>query len=727
MLTCERRLSVLIPLPLPGPYDYVAQEGESYEVGELVRVPLASRQVTGVVWALSGSGGGDEVPEEKLKAVAERLPVPPLPPKLVQFIDWVAAYTLSPPGSVLRLALRSREALLPPRMLKTYVLSGEMPARITSARERVIRLFADKLPRTPKEITDEAGVSSAVVSGLAKAGALNEVARPADLPFPLPKPDYSHVELSPEQQVAADGLVAAVRAQEFAPQLLDGVAGSGKTETYFEAVAEALRMGRQTLILLPEIALTAQFLGRFEKRFGVAPALWHSDVSTKERRRTWRKIIEGQARIVVGARSALFLPYSRLGLIVVDEEHETAFKQEEGVIYHARDMAVVRASIENIPIVLASATPSIETVANVAQGKYERFVLPGRFGSARLPDIKLLDLRTESPESGHWLSPVLVDALKETLARGEQSLLFLNRRGYAPLTLCRKCGHRMTSPETSSWLVEHRFQKKLVCHLTGFSMPKPERCPSCGAKDSLVGCGPGVERITEEVRELFPNAHIAVMSSDTMTGPRSTEELVGRMQRGEIDLLIGTQLVAKGYHFPKLTTVGVVDADLGLSGGDLRASERTFQLLSQVAGRAGREDLPGTAYLQTHMPDHPVLRAIAAQDRDAFLAAEMAERQTFALPPYGRMVAFVISDDDSLLVKKTAQQIVSSAPQEEGIDVFGPAPAPISLLRGRHRWRVLLKASIGANVQSYVRRWFAGMKVPTRVRISVDVDPYSFM
>ncbi len=725
MLTSERRLSVLIPLPLPGPYDYLAAENEVYEVGELVRVPLANREVTGVVWKLSGAG--EAVPSEKLKTVGEKLPVPRLPEKLIQFIDWVASYTLSPPGSVLRLALRSREALLPPKMLKTYVLSGELPARMTKARERVVGLFADKLPRTRREIAEEAAVSAAVVAGLIKGGAFLEVDRPVDLPFPLPRPDHLQVDLSEDQKIAAGQLVEAVKARRFAPILLDGVAGSGKTETYFEAVAEALKQDRQVLILLPEIALTAQFLGRFEKRFGVSPALWHSDVPSKERRRSWRKIIEGQARIVVGARSALFLPYLDLGLIIIDEEHESAFKQEEGVIYHGRDMAVARASLEEIPIILASATPSLETVVNVTQGRYQRLVLPGRYGASQLPAIELLDLRQHGPEKGKWLSPVLVDALRETLARGEQSLLFLNRRGYAPLTVCRKCGHRMTAPDTSSWLVEHRFQNRLVCHLTGFSMPKPEACPSCGAPDSLVGCGPGVERVTEEVRALFPDARLAVMSSDTVHGPRATEDLVSRMQAGDIDLLVGTQLVAKGYHFPKLTTVGVVDADLGLSGGDLRAAERTFQLLTQVAGRAGREDLPGTAFLQTHRPDHPVLAAIAKQDRDAFLAAEIADRRAFHLPPFGRMVALILSSEDGGLVKDLAEELAKKAPAVPAIQVFGPAPAPISLLRGRHRWRLLVKAEPSANVHSFMRKWLSAQRFPGRVRVSIDVDPYSFL
>ena len=516
-------------------------------------------------------------------------------------------------------------------------------------------------------------------------------------------------------------------ARAFQPTLLDGVTGSGKTEVYFEAVAQALRDGRQCLVLLPEIALTEPFLQRFHARFGCEPVAWHSGLRSTQRRRAWRAIASGEARVVVGARSALFLPYADLGLLVVDEAHETSFKQEEGVHYHARDVAVMRGKFEGCPVILASATPAIETRQQVALGRYSEVQLPARFGLAELPDIEPIDLLAQPPERGRWLAPPLVKAMAETLERREQVLLFLNRRGYAPLTLCRTCGHRFQCPNCTAWMVEHRLTRRLACHHCGHAEPTPRACPECKAEDSLVACGPGVERIADEVTALFPAAKVAVVTSDTIWSPAKAAEFVGRMEAGDIDVVVGTQLVTKGYHFPNLTLVGCVDADLGLEGGDLRAAERTFQQIRQAAGRAGRGEKPGHVFLQTTSPGAAVMRALVTGDADAFYAAETEARREAGAPPFGRYAAIVVSSEDQAAALETARLLGRTAPEVEGCHVYGPAPAPLAMLRGRHRYRLLVHARRALDVQDVIRDWLAANPWPAKVRVTVDVDPYNFL
>jgi len=721
---------VLLPLGLPGAYDYAVPEGLDVRPGDFVRVPLGPREVTGVIWdPLDAGDDQPSVDPAKLKPIVSRFDAPPMPDILRQFVDWVAAYTLSPPGAVLRLAMRVPQALEPPPKVTGYRRANADLPRMTPQRQRVLEALEESGPglaRPAREIAEIAGVGTSVVSGLAKSGVLEPVDMPAERPFQMPEASASGPSLSVAQADAVSALAEAVRGG-FSATLLDGVTGAGKTEVYFEAVAEALRQGRQALVLLPEIALTPQLLKRFETRFGAPPVPWHSDLSQKERRRIWRGVAEGRARVVVGARSALFLPYPELGLIVVDEEHEAAFKQEEGVIYNARDMAVARASLADIPIILASATPSLETVVNVQKGRYGRLVLPERHGAARLPDVAAIDLRAEPPERGRWLSQPLVSAIADTLGAGDQAMLFLNRRGYAPLTLCRSCGHRFECPNCDAWMVEHRFRRELQCHHCGTRAPIPHACPECGAEDSLAACGPGVERIAEEAAERFPHARLSILSSDHLHGPAATQEAVGQITRREIDLVVGTQVVAKGHNFPNLTLVGVVDADLGLTGGDLRAAERTYQLLHQVAGRAGRGEKPGRVLLQTYMPNHKVMQALVVGDRDRFLAQEAQERQDAGMPPYGRLVSLILSAPDAGQAMDTARQLARAVPSADGVRVLGPAPAPIALLRGRHRVRFLIKASRDFQVQKYVRAWLGAVKVPNAVRLAVDVDPQSFL
>jgi len=722
----ERRFRVLLPLPLAGAYDYRAPEDLELAPGDFVRVPLGKQTRIGVVW--DGEPSSDGVAAEKLRDIEARLETPPMTPAMRRFVDWMSAYTMARPGAVLRLAISVPEALVPGRPRILYRPSAEPPEfRRTAARERVLALLADGPARAASDIAREAGVGTSVVRGLADLGVLEILEAPDAMAIDRPDPDLSGPRLSRTQKLAADDLAAKAAAGGFGVTLLDGVTGAGKTEVYFEAAAAALRAGRQVLVLLPEIALTAQFLERFEARFGVAPLEWHSDISRARRRRIWRAVAEGRAPVVVGARSALFLPFSAMGLIVVDEEHDGSFKQEDGVIYHARDMAVVRGRLEEAPVVLSSATPSLETVTNVEGGRYDRRHLPARHGGADLPHIAAVDLRLTPPERQSWLAPPLREAMTATLAAGEQSLLFLNRRGYAPLTLCRACGHRLDCPNCTAWLVEHRFARRLSCHHCGYWIALPESCPECGAEGRLAACGPGVERVLEEVAGLYPEARVEIMTSDTIWSPSAAAELVRRVRDHEIDILIGTQLVAKGHHFPKLTLVGVVDADLGLAGGDLRASERTYQLLHLVAGRAGRAERPGRVLLQTHHPDHPVMAALVEGNRDDFMAAEAAGRRTGSWPPFGRLAAVIVSGPDEAAVDGVAGGLGRTAPRSASVQVLGPAPAPLAILRGRHRRRLLVKASRGTRLQPLLAAWVKGVRAPNAVRVQIDIDPYGFL
>ncbi len=731
---------MLLPYPFAGAFDYACPASLGLEPGDVVLVPLNRRPEVGVVWdapdglpADLAGPGSVPVPDNKLKPVAALLDVPRMPASLRRFVDWVAGYTLTPPGLVLAMALRINAAQALPASTG-WVRSGSnsVSVRSTPARARVLQALADGMPRGTAELARLAGVGTGVVRGMAEAGLLREQEIAAAPPFGRPDPDHVAPALSPDQDGVATQLRGLVHARRFQAALLDGVTGSGKTETYLEAVAACLAEGRQALVLLPEIALSSQWLQRFARRFGVEPAVWHSDLGSKRRRITWRAVAGGEAQVVVGARSALFLPFPDLGLVIVDEEHETAFKQEDGVTYHARDMAVVRARLAAAPVLLVSATPSLETLSNVETGRYRRFSLDRRHGGARLPEVAAVDLRDHPPERGRFLSPPLIEAVAGTLHRAEQAMLFLNRRGYAPLTLCRACGHRIQCPNCTAWLVEHRARRQLACHHCGHTEAVPVHCPSCRAENSLTPIGPGVERITEEARATFPDARILVMASDTLPGPNAAAEAVRRIAEREVDLVIGTQIVAKGWHFPGLTLVGVVDADLGLAGGDLRAAERTVQLLHQVAGRAGRAEQPGRVLLQTYSPEHPVMQALVAGDFARFMEREAEQRRPGHWPPFGRLAALIVSADTAEAADRAAAALGRSAPTGEGVQVLGPAPAPLTILRGRHRRRLLLRTRREVAVQPILRRWMAAWRtlapsVPRSVQVDIDVDPVSFL
>ncbi len=720
-----KRVRLLVFNAALGALDYRLPDGMTAEPGAVVVAPLGPRQILGVVWEAERLPAKD-VPDAKLRPLIAVLPVPPLQAPLRRLIEWAADYYCAPVSAVARMTLSSTAALRGGGTTTEYRLTGAEPARLTPQRAAALDALHGE-QGTIRELAAIAGVSEGVLRGMAGAGLLEPVTVDVDRPYPRARADFAAPDLTADQREAAGAFVAAMRAGGFAPFLLDGVTGSGKTECYFEAVAEALATDRQVLVLLPEIALTENFLRRFEARFGVPPVLWHSSLKSSERRRAWRAIASGEAQVVVGARSALFLPYARLGLVVVDEAHETSFKQDDGVRYNARDVAVIRARFERVPVILASATPALESMHLADTGVYRRIALPDRFGGAKLPAISIVDLREEQPERGRWLAPRLVEEMHARLQRGEQSLLFLNRRGYAPLTLCRHCGYRFQCPNCTAWLVEHRLSRRLACHHCGHEVPVPAACPECGTPDCLVACGPGVERIADEVAELLPGARTALVTSDTLNTREKVAEFVAMAEQGMIDVIVGTQLVTKGYHFPDLTLVGVVDADLGLEGGDLRAAERTYQQIAQVAGRAGRGEKPGEVLIQTRHPESAVIAALAAGDRDAFYAAETAARRDAGAPPFGRWAAIIVSSEDEAEARDVARAIGGTRPSLPDVMILGPAPAPMALLRGRYRYRLLVNARRSAEVQRIIGEWLGRFDFPAGVRVNVDIDPYSFV
>lgn len=719
--TCQ----VLVTQPIDKNYDYLIPDHMDIGPGDYVLVPLGPRQVTGLVWSLNEDS--PELPQKKLKSILHKFDLLPMSAQMREFIDRAAKYNMIERGHVLKMAMPIPAAMEKGAGIKAYALGNAKDSLFTEKQKRVLELLKDNKPRKLSDISEAAGVTPAIVKNLEKSGVLKivEIAKPA----PCRNPDltFGKKTLSEKQRKIAEQLETRIEEGSYEAYLLDGITGSGKTETYFEAVAAALKLDKQVVILLPEIALSNAFIERFKERFNCAPALWHSSLTPAQRKLTWRGIANGETRVVVGARSALFLPYPDLGLLIVDEEHDNAFKQEENGIYNARDMAILRANLSDIPIILVSATPSLETMQNVWNGKYTHLELPNRFGDAAKPDIKIVDMRIDKPERQHFISPVLKDAIERNISRGEQALLFLNRRGYAPLTLCRTCGYRFECPRCTAWLVEHKKLDKLQCHHCGFDICLPEICPSCGDAHSFAACGPGVERIAEEVKEYFPEARSLILASDVTDSPEKINEALNAIHNHDVDIIIGTQIIAKGHHFPKLTCVGIVDADLGLSGGDLRATEKSFHLLHQVAGRAGREKLKGEVYVQTFNPQHRVMQTLANDDRDDFLRVEAEERERAHMPPFTRLVALIFASENEELVRKTADDVVKKAPSVEGIGILGPAQAQMYRIRGKYRYRVLVRAEKNLNVQKYLSDWLNSIKTPSAVRLAIDVDPQSFL
>ena len=722
-----KTVGVMLTLPFSQVFDYLAPDG--VEIGDVVRVPFGRGFELGAVFKIGASA---DLPANKLKYVSEVFAYR-LKTELIKFVEWTAKYNLAPVGLVLKMVLCAKNAFDEEKMHILYHLTGktlsEAKLKNSDARWHVIDLLKHA-PYSKAEIIVGAGVSASVIDGLSKAGVIEPMAVQTQRQTQTFDFERGEISLNAEQQAAADFLIRK-QGCGFNVTLLDGVTGSGKTEVYLKAAINLLKQGKQVLILVPEIALTTQWLERFEARFGVKPYQWHSALLPTERRNTWQDVASGRAKVLVGARSALFLPYQDLGLIVVDESHDQTFKQEDMVNYQARDMAVLRAKCENIPIVLSTATPDLETVVNVEEGKYAAVCLKNRYASADMPEIKIIDLKRDKPQKGSWgtswLAPALCQAIEENLQKGEQSMLFLNRRGYAPFMICRDCGARLQCPNCTAWLTEHRNARKLICHHCGYTILTPSVCPECGSEQGLTACGPGVERILEEVKFRFPLAKAEIISSDTAGSFKSISEVIAKMQNKEIDILIGTQILAKGHHFPALTLVGIVDADLSLMGSDLRAQEQTFQLLSQVSGRAGRAEKKGVVYLQTMYPENQVLKAIVSQDRDAFLSQEKKTRQMLFMPPYGKLAAVIVTSTNERAAEKAAFDLAKNALNMEGVWLLGPAPAPMYILRSKYRYRLLLKTLKTINIQNVVQTWLSRVNIPANVKVEVDIDPYSFM
>jgi primosomal protein N' (replication factor Y) len=715
-------VAVMVGVAVEGPYSYRVPAHMSVTRGSIVSVPLGPRLTLGVVWGPPK----DMVAHNRLRDIAHAYDVPPLSEELLKLVEWVSRYTLATPGAVLRAVLRSTEALDPPKPVVAFRRTGIEPEKLTPARLRVLDALMDDMAWPKAALVGATGVSSSVIEGLERAGAVERLEMPPPPVVLPPDPDSTITKLSEPQQAALDQILA-LDPHKYGVALLDGVTGGGKTEVFFEAVADTLRAGRQALILLPEIALTNTFIARFTRRFGEKPAEWHSDMTPLQRAKVWRGVLDGTVRAVVGARSALFLPFRELGMLVLDEEHDGAYKQSDGITYHARDMAVVRAHLANARVILSSATPSVETRNNANVGRYSHVLLTSRFAEAAMPNVTTIDMRVDGPEKGEWIAPNLAREVFAALDRGEQALLFLNRRGYAPLTLCRSCGHQYQCPDCSAWMVEHRFRGVLMCHHCGHEVKTPKVCGACGDTESLTAVGPGIERVAEEAAVRFPDARRVILSSDMGSNAQLRERFT-EIERGEFDLIIGTQLVSKGHHFEKLSVVGVLDADLGLAHGDPRAAEKTFQILTQVAGRAGRASKNGKAFLQTYHPDHPVMKAMVTGDREAFYAHELIAREAGGLPPFGRLAALIVSANEHAVAMAFAKQLLSAAPMADGLRLFGPADAPVSQIRGRHRVRLLAQSGKDFDLSGYVRFWLASAeKVTGNLRVQVDIDPISFM
>lgn len=727
-------VKVLIPNVINTGYDY--RLTAPADVGWFVRCTVMNRQYIGVI---VGPGDSNLSPS-KIKPIIEVCNFGRMSNADIKWIYKMSEWTLMSPGAVLRLIINVPDAFNLPAVEQLYAYNFDADCKMTDARQKVADAFQsnDNDAMSVNDIQTIARVGHSVVKTMIKNGILIPIEtreKHNDL-YNYKYTDTGTVKLNTEQQNAADTIATAINKNEFAVYLLDGITGSGKTQVYFDSALRAYNMGKSVLLMMPEIALTAQFMSRFEQRFGAPPVVWHSNLTAARRRDIWRGVANGSIKIVVGTRSALFLPWQNLGLIVVDEEHDTSYKQEDMGNYHARDMAVLRAKISNFPVVLASATPSFETLYNVARGKYNRLRLMSRFGGATLPKIETIDMREQRPEpyktdansdteiSGN-LSPVLCAKISETLNQHKQVMLFINRRGFAPIVQCKKCGWVAQCPDCSVGMNYHKRLNKLICHMCGKMHDLPSVCPQCGNDVSMRGAG--LEKIEEEVAHKFPFAKTALVSSDTIMSREALERLVKKMENGEIDIIIGTQILAKGHHFPNLTLVGVVDADMGLFGTDFRAGEHTFQQLFQVAGRAGRGEFPGHVLLQTFQPEHPVITAICAGNRDEFMKSDMESRRAAKMPPFGQLVAVVIESDKEQTLHKYCKQLSDVAPVLKGGKIMGPIAAQIYQIRNWYRMRFLVSGDANANLQPIVRDWLNKIKQPANVRVKIDVNPQNFM
>ncbi len=721
----EKVVTVLTDKPINGGLLNYVVPFKPIGIGQFVEIPIGTRLCVGVVW----DEGTTEISKEKLKRISRILDIPPMSADFKKFLIEFARYTVNPLNKVLKLSLGSLDFRNPPRGNRFYIASDIELIRSSHKRKKILEflLQGPKNKVSMKELTSSLGVSSSLVRELVKLGNIKVEYYREVLPYEICRGVFSKT-LSETQKLASDSLCELVRAKKYQTTLLRGVTGSGKTEVYLDAVSEALLMGRQVLVLVPEIALSIDFVNRVINRYNVKPGEWHSGVKQKERQRLYTAIAENRVQLVIGARSALFLPFADLGLIVVDEEHDGSYKQEEVVCYNARDMAVLRGSIFGVPVVLASATPSLETWVNADVGKYNRIDLIDRYGEAALPAIEVVNLSEQKIPKGNFISPYLKKEIEIRIKYGEQSLLFLNRRGYAPITICQSCGHQIGCRICDSKLVQHRFENKLMCHLCGTSIPIPSICPSCFTAGDLKAVGPGVEKIALECQALFPDARVGILSSDSIEDVSQLKEKFARLASGEIDIIVGTQLVSKGHNFPNITLVGVIDADLGLHGGDLRAAEKTFQSLRQVSGRAGRHKKVGKALIQTYSPGHPVILAVSKGSDDDFWALEAKTRKKALVPPYGKMIGIILTGPSKKVLFDLGQRLVRVWMNSHQLDarIFGPALAPIGKIRERYRVRILIKGEKNKNIQSKIEKWLSSVFTPRSVKVLVDVDPQSF-
>jgi primosomal protein N' (replication factor Y) len=542
-------------------------------------------------------------------------------------------------------------------------------------------------------------------------------------PIELNRPNLSAEQNAVAEQLSLNG---------FGVSLLDGITGSGKTLVYFSVIEKILEQGKQVLILLPEISLTNDLVDRIKGYFGKSPVMWHSSLTARQKAINYQKILSNEPYIFLGARSAIPLPFKNLGLIVVDEEHDSSYKQEDRTPYNARDASIKRAQIENIPIILSSGTPSLESYNNAMNGKYKYFALHKRFGNSTLPEIEIYDMRVENLKQDRFISKYLLSELEKNLHENNQSLIFLNRRGFAPLTLCKKCGYRVNCDYCSTWMVYHQVGELLKCHCCGFSKNPVKICPSCSAENSFVFAGPGVERIEQELKLAFPNARIITLTSDHLTSLKKTKELFEQVKNKDFDIIIGTQLLAKGYTFPQLTFVGVIDGDMGLDGGDVRSAEKTFQLLEQVSGRAGRLEKKGRAVVQTYNPNHRVFEKLKIQDYRGFLKNEIIFRKEAFLPPFVGSLSIVLASDNEVLLFKTAKDLglIMDFLKKKGVKIYGPAPASLYKMKGKYRFRLLFLYPKTIKLQEVVKpiiaEFIINKKLRSNILIKIDVDPHNF-
>jgi primosomal protein N' (replication factor Y) len=783
-------VSVALPVPFQEPFTYRMPGGVPVpERGVRVLVPFGSRRMIGVVVGASPAAGGRALKE--VAQVLDESPL--VEPALLDLAAWMADHYLAPPGECYRMVLppagvRASRAVV--RLSKPGEGSDDPvlrhlqdgPLRLSALGKRlgrdpqgpVLRLRRAGLVEVEQDL-DSPGFREVRVAVLAEPGfvprgrAQVEVlarlaasggrARVAELvrdrpslrgavarlaesgvlrlleerdvrePGGLPAREEAPVAATPDQEAALSPLLGAVESGAFRPFLLHGVTGSGKTEVYFRVAEAALARGRGAIVLVPEIGLTPMLVRAARSRFGETVSVLHSELSAGERHDQWWRIREGDARVVVGARSAVFAPVPELGLVVVDEEHDGAYKQDDSPRYHGRDVAVMRARLEGCPAVLGTATPSVESHANALRGKYERLVLPRRIGPQGLPSVEIVDHRAVLKAGGDpILSPALKDALAACLARREQSLLLLNRRGYATSLLCRECGQEAMCPNCSVSLTLHHGGRSALCHYCGHEAKAPPTCPSChGAYLRLTGFG--TERVAEAVQATLPGARVDRLDRDRARRRGVLAETLAAFEKGEIDVLVGTQMIAKGHDFPRVTLVGVVDADVGLGMPDFRSAERTFQLLTQVAGRAGRGEAAGAVVLQSHMPDHYALGHACEQDYDSFFAREMEFRRTMGYPPVAALVNVIVRAEDAAKGATEADAIARALRAAAGgrYRVLGPAHAPLARLRNEHRFQVLLKGHRPA-MRDAVKAALVARYGPQRwPGVAVDVDPLTVM